>query len=43
MQSLLQNYTEPFMVYVENILQRTAAAVRIQQNWRKYLTNKRSK
>lgn len=42
MQSLLENYDEPFMIYVENILQRTAAAVRIQQNWRKYMTNKRS-
>ena len=40
MQSLLQNYEEPFIIYTENILRRTAAAVRIQQNWRKFLIRK---
>lgn len=40
MQSLLENYEEPFMIYVENVMERTAAAVRIQQNWRKYLERK---
>lgn len=43
MQSLLENYDEPFLIYADNILERTAAAVRIQQNWRKYLVSKNSK
>lgn len=42
MQSLLENYNEPFMIYADCILERTAAAVRIQQNWRKYMVNKNS-
>ena len=40
MQSLLENYDEPFMIYTDNLLDRTAAAVRIQQNWRKFLARK---
>lgn len=43
MQSLLQNYDEPFMIYADCLLERTAAAVRIQQNWRKYVVQKSSK
>lgn len=31
------------LIYADNILERTAAAVRIQQNWRKYLVNRNSK
>lgn len=29
------------MLYADNLIKRTAAAVRIQQNWRKYLVNKK--
>lgn len=43
MQSLLENYDEPFMIYADCLLERTAAAVRIQQNWRKYVVQKSSK
>ena len=43
MASLLENYEEPFLFYVDDILERSAAAVRIQQNWRKYLNNKKQK
>lgn len=43
MQSLLENYDEPFLIYADKILERTAAAVRIQQNWRKYLISKNAK
>lgn len=42
MQSLLENYNESFLFYADNILERTAAAVRIQQNWRKYLVHRNS-
>ena len=37
---MLENYDEPFLIYTDNLLDRTAAAVRIQQNWRKFLVRK---
>ena len=43
MASLLENYDEPFIFYVDDILERSSAAVKIQQNWRKYISNKKQK
>jgi hypothetical protein len=39
MASLLESYDEPFLFYIDTVIERTAAAVRIQQNWRKYINN----
>jgi hypothetical protein len=41
--SLLENYEEPFVIYADFFMKRTAAAVRIQQNWRRFISNKKQK
>ena len=43
MASLLENYEEPFITYIDDVLERSSAAVRIQQNWRRYFNNKKQK
>lgn len=40
MLSLLENYEEPFIMYVDKIVARTVAAVAIQKSWRRFLSNK---
>ncbi len=40
MMSLLQNFDEPFIFYIDNVLKRTCAAVTIQKCWRRYISNK---
>jgi hypothetical protein len=43
MLSLLENYDEPFIFYVDSILKRTCAAVAIQKTWRRFISNKNQK
>jgi hypothetical protein len=43
MLSLLENYEEPMILYVEKVLRRTCAAVTIQKTWRKYTSNRAQK
>ena len=41
--SILENYEEPFIFYVDKVINRTCAAVTIQKTWRRYISNKRQK
>ena len=41
MMSLLENYHENVAVYTEKLLERTTAAVKIQQQWRRFINTKR--
>lgn len=43
MLSLLENYEEPMILYVEKVLRRTCAAVTIQKTWRRYTSNRAQK
>ena len=38
--SILENFDEPFIIYADNIVKRTCAAVTIQKTWRRYISNK---
>ena len=40
MLALMHNYDEPFMIYVDVVLRRTAAAVLIQKTWRRHVSNR---
>lgn len=41
MMSLLESYEENVSIYTEKLLERTTAAVKIQQQWRRYVNNKK--
>ena len=41
--SILENYNEPFIFYVDKVINRTCAAVTIQKTWRRYISNKHQK
>jgi hypothetical protein len=43
MLSLLESYEEPFMIYVDKVMKRNAAAVLIQKTWRRFISNKNQK
>ena len=36
----MRNYEQPLMIYVDEVMKRTAAAVLIQKTWRRYVSNK---
>lgn len=40
MLALMRNYDQPLMIYVDEVVKRTAAAVLIQKTWRRYVSNK---
>lgn len=43
MMSLLENYTENVPIYTPKLLERTASAVKIQQQYRRYINHKKQK